>query len=52
VTIEILELEVGCIHAMQDDQNGKKAMVLPSADKTRLTRFITSSFVLVANNLV
>jgi hypothetical protein len=27
---------------MQDDQNGQKTMVLPSADKTRLTRFILS----------
>jgi hypothetical protein len=26
----------------QDDQNGEKTMVLPSADKTRLTRFILS----------
>jgi hypothetical protein len=27
---------------MQDDQNGQKTIVLPSADKTRLTRFILS----------
>jgi hypothetical protein len=27
---------------MQEDQNGQKTMVLPSADKTRLTRFILS----------
>jgi hypothetical protein len=27
---------------MQDDQNGQKTMVLPSADKTRLTRVILS----------
>jgi hypothetical protein len=27
---------------MQDDQNGQKTMVLPSADKTRLTHFILS----------
>jgi hypothetical protein len=27
---------------MLDDQNGQKTMVLPSADKTRLTHFILS----------
>jgi hypothetical protein len=27
---------------MQDDQNGQKTMVLPSAEKTRLTHFILS----------
>jgi hypothetical protein len=27
---------------MQDDQNGQKMMVLPSADKTRLTHFTLS----------
>jgi hypothetical protein len=38
---------------MQDDQNGQKMMVLPSADKTRLTRFILSKKIfLVANSLV
>jgi hypothetical protein len=29
---------------MQEDQNGQKTMVLQSADKTRLTRFILSNF--------
>jgi hypothetical protein len=37
---------------MPDDQNGQKTMVLPSADKTRLTRFILSKKSLVANGLV
>jgi hypothetical protein len=38
---------------MQDDQNGQKAMVLTSAEKTRLTRFTyTIKKILVANGLV
>jgi hypothetical protein len=37
---------------MQDDQNDQKTMALPSADNTRLTRFILSKKNLVANGLV
>jgi hypothetical protein len=33
---------------MQDDQNGQKMMVLPSAEKTRLTCFILLKKKLVA----
>jgi hypothetical protein len=29
---------------MQDDENGQKMMVLPSAEKTRLTHFFTIKF--------
>jgi hypothetical protein len=35
---------------MQDNQNGQKTMVLPSADKTRLTRFILSNKKFLADN--
>jgi hypothetical protein len=37
---------------MQDNQNDQKTMVLPSAEKTRLTHFILSKNILVANGLV
>jgi hypothetical protein len=38
---------------MQDDQKGQKTMVLPSAEKTSLTRFVLSKKIfLVANGLV
>jgi hypothetical protein len=37
---------------MQDNQNGQKTTVLPSADKTRLTHFTLSKNILVANGLV
>jgi hypothetical protein len=49
-----LRTKSGMHLCVQDDQNGQRMLVLPSADKTtRLTCFILSiKIVLVANNLV